>query len=683
MAGNSSAGPRCAALVGPYLSGKTTLLESLLAACGTIPRKGSTKEKNAVGDFTPEARARQMSTELSVANCEYLGDKWTFLDCPGSIELFQETVNALMVADVAVIVFEPSVERAMTLAPLFKLLTDHNIPHVLFFNKVDAMEVPIKDVLEAVQAVSPKPLVIRELAIRDGDKTTGYVDLVSERAYKYKSGQASDMIAIPDTVKGEEAAARRELLEELSNFDDKLLEQLLEDTVPPPKDIYGQLTKDLREGLIVPVLLGAGQHDHGVRRLLKLLRHETPQASITAATRLGLKGDGEPVAQVFKTYHAAHTGKLSVARVWRGNFAENTMIAGKRIGGLVGLMGGQQKKVTQAAAGEVVGIGRMDELKTGSVISPSGKPPEGLNAWPAPLTPVFCQAIAPENRQDDVKLSGALHRLNEEDPAITYGQNSELHEMWLWGQGEIHLQIALEKLKNRYNVASKARRPSVPYKETIKRPVSQHGRFKRQTGGHGMFGDVHVDIRPLKRGEGFKFLDQIVGGAVPRNFIPAVETGVREYLSTGPFGFPVVDVSVALTDGQYHAVDSNDMSFKLAARVAMTEGMPKCDPVLLEPILKIEIDVPSEFTNKVHALLSSRRGQILGFTPIEAWSGWDRVSAHMPQSEIHDLIIELRSLSLGVGTYRSEFDHLQELTGRLADQIVATNKKQETAEVAS
>ena len=683
MAGNSSAGPRCAALVGPYLSGKTTLLESLLSVCGVMPRKGSTKEKSSVGDFTAEARSRQMSTELSAAHCEYLGDKWTFIDCPGSIELFQESVNALMVADVAVIVFEPSVDRAMTLAPLFKLVTDRNIPHVLFLNKIDGMELALKDVLEAVQAVSPKPLVMRELPIRDGDTTTGYVDLVSERAYKYKPGQASDMIAVPDTVKGEKDEARRELLEELSNFDDKLLEQLLEDTVPPPKDIYGQLSKDLREGLIVPVLLGAGQHDHGVRRLLKLLRHETPPVATTAATRLGLKGDGEAVAQVFKTYHAAHTGKLSVARVWRGAFAENTMIAGKRIGGLVSLMGGTHKKATQATAGEVIGIGRMDELKTGSVIAPSGKAPDGIARWPAPLTPVFCQAIHPENRQDDVKLSGALQRLNEEDPSITYGQNSELHEMWLWGQGEIHLQIALEKLKNRYNVASKAHRPSVPYKETIKRPVSQHGRFKRQTGGHGMFGDVHIDIRPLRRGEGFKFIDQVVGGSVPRNFIPAVETGVREYLSSGPFGFPVVDLSVALTDGQYHAVDSNDMSFKLAARVAMVEGMPKCDPVLLEPILKIEIDVPSDFTNKVHALLSSRRGQILGFTPIEDWNGWDRVSAHMPQSEIHDLIIELRSLTLGVGTYRFEFDHLQELTGRLADQIVQANKKHETAEAAS
>ena len=682
MAGNSSAGPRVAALVGPYLSGKTSLLESLLSACGALPRKGSVKEKNSVGDFTPEARARQMSTELSVAHCEFLGDKWTFLDCPGSIELFQETINALLVADIAVIVFEPSTERAMTLAPLFKILTDRNIPHVLLLNKIDAMEVSVKDVLEAVQAVSPKPLVMRQVPIREGEKTTGYVDLVSERAYKYKPGQASDMIAIPDALKGEETEARRELLEELSNFDDKLLEQLLEDTVPPSKDIYGQLAKDLREGLIVPVGLGAGLHDHGVRRLLKLLRHETPPASVAAA-RLGLKSDGEAVAQVFKTYHAAHTGKLSVARLWRGAFAENTTLGGKRIGGLAALMGGTQKKIAQAVAGDVIGIGRMDELKTGMVITPSGKAPDDLAKWPAPLTPVYCQAIAPENRQDDVKLSGALQRLNEEDPSIAYGQNGELHEMWLWGQGEIHLQIALEKLKNRYNVASKGRRPGVPYKETIRRPVSQHGRFKRQTGGHGMFGDVHVDIRPLKRGEGFKFIDQVVGGSVPRNFIPAVETGVREFLVAGPFGFPVVDLSVALTDGQYHAVDSNDMSFKLAARVAMVEGMPKCDPVLLEPIVKIEIDVPSEFTNKVHALLSSRRGQILGFTPIEGWDGWDRVSAHMPQSEIHDLIIELRSLSLGVGTFRFAFDHLHELTGRIADQIVQANKKHEPAEAAS
>jgi elongation factor G len=245
-----------------------------------------------------------------------------------------------------------------------------------------------------------------------------------------------------------------------------------------------------------------------------------------------------------------------------------------------------------------------------------------------------------------------------------------VRQLLLLGQGEIHLQLAVERLKNKYNVAAAAHRPRVPYKETIQRAVSQHGRFKRQTGGHGMFGDVHIDIKPLPRGTGFAFDNKVVGGAIPKQFIPAVETGAKEYLEAGPLGFPVVDVAVTVTDGQFHAVDSNEMSFKLAAREAMKEGMPKCGPVLLEPIVKVEIDVPSDFTNKVHGLVSGRRGQILGFAPKDGWKGWDTLAVLMPQTEIHDLIVELRSLSQGVATYRYEFDHLQELSGRIADQVI-------------
>ncbi len=311
----------------------------------------------------------------------------------------------------------------------------------------------------------------------------------------------------------------------------------------------------------------------------------------------------------------------------------------------------------------------METVRTGHVLSAGADSADGSN-WPEPLSAVYGLAITPENRSDEVKLTGGLQRLNEEDPSLTYLQNEDTHELVLLGQGDIHLQIALDKLRSKYNVTATSNRPSVPYKETIRKPVTQHGRFKRQTGGHGMFGDVVVDIAPRPRGSGFEFADKIVGGSVPRQYIPAVETGIREFATEGPLGFPVVDFAVTLTDGQFHSVDSNEMSFKLAARVAMTEGMPKCAPVLLEPIAKVTIDVPSEYTNKVHALISVRRGQILGFEPKEGWNGWDSLQAHMPQSELHDLIIELRSLSQGVGTYHADFDHLNELTGKVANDIV-------------
>ncbi|MBM3486365.1 MAG: elongation factor G [Alphaproteobacteria bacterium] len=674
MSRNGNPGPRCAALVGPYLSGKTTLLESILSITGATTRKGTMKDGNTVGDASVESRARKMSVELNVGTTEYLGDKWTFIDCPGSIELIQETVNALAVVDCAVVVYEPSTERALTLAPLLKYLDDREIPYVLFVNKMDVAAQSVRDVLESIQAISSRPLVLRQVPIRDGDKLTGYVDLVSERAYRYKQGQASDLISIPESITGEEREARQKLLESLADFDDQLLEKLLEEAVPPPAEIYEQLSKDLAQGLIIPVMFGAAEHDNGVRRLLKLLRHEVPPASVTAE-RHGIAATGEPLVQVFKTFHASHTGKLSVARVWRGPIADGATLGDKRIGALLSMLGGQVKKLAKTVAGDIVALGRMDEVKTGAILTASGKPPADVSSWPAPLTPVFTLAIVPENRADEVKLTGALQRLGEEDPSVSYLQSAETRELLLRGQGEIHLQIALDKLRNRYNVSAKAARPSVPYKETIRKPVSQHGRFKRQTGGHGMFGDVHIDIKPVPRGGGFQFNEKVVGGSVPRNFIPAVEAGVREFLDAGPLGFPVVDVAVTLTDGQYHTVDSNEMSFKLAARVAMSEGMPKCEPVLLEPIVKVEIDVPNDFTNKVHSLISTRRGQILGYVPREGWSGWDTVQAHMPQSEIHDLIVELRSLTQGVGTFHATFDHLQELTGRLADQVIQSQKE--------
>ena len=671
-------GTRCVAIVGPYLNGKTSLMESLLSVSGGIHRKGSVKEGNTVGDSSAEARARQMSIEVSVASTTYLDDDWVFLDCPGSIEMQQEAVHALKVADFAVVVYEPSTERAMTLAPMFKLLSDNKIPYMVFLNKIDSISEPVQAVYQALRAVEIAPLVLRQIPIRDGEDVAGYVDLISGRAYKYTAGEGSEVIDIPAEMADEYELARGEMLEALADFDDGLLERLLEDEIPEVAEIYGYLTQGVRAANVVPVMIGSAEQDFGIRRLLKALRHEVPGCE-AAAERLGIAGHDGTVAQVFKTYHAQHAGKLSLARIFAGSVTEGMTLNGQRVGSLLAPMGSQQSKLDRAGPGRVAALGRMDEIKTGDLLTDSGDGSESTD-WPIPMKPVYALAILPENRADEVKLTGALQRLSEEDPSVSYRQNSDTREMVLYGQGEIHLQVALEKLRGRYNVSTTSARPSVPYKETIRKSVSQHGRFKRQTGGHGMFGDVHVDIAPKPRGEGFEFTDKIVGGSIPKQFIPAVEAGVKEFAVRGPLGFPAVDFGVVLTDGQFHAVDSNEMSFKLAARVAMTEGMPKCDPVLLEPVSRVEIDVPTEYTNKVHGLISGRRGQILGFQPKVDWKGWDTVEAHMPSSDILDLIIELRSLSQGVGTYRASFDHLQELSGRLADQVIEARKEAKAAD---
>src|SRR5262244_249238 len=666
---NSTTGPRCAALIGPYLSGKTTLLEALLHASGSTSRRGSVRDGNSVGDHSPEARARQMSTELNVANASFLGDRWTILDCPGSVELLYEAQGALLVSDVAVVVVEPEVERALTISSLLRFLDRHKIPHMIFINKMDNASARVRDLLAALQSVSERPLVLRQVPLRGSDaEITGYVDLVSERAYRYRPGQASDLIPLPDNFWDQERATRTGLIEKLADFDDALLEQLLEEVEPPKEEIYKHLTRTLKGAQVVPVFLGSGLADYGIRRLWKALRHEAPSPRETAA-RLGIPAEGEPLAQVIKTYHLPHTGKLSLTRVWRGTILEGNVLNGSRVAGLLRLTGGQQEKIPAAQLGEVVGLTRMEEVASGEVLTPSGK--AGPLARPERPQPVFGLAIASEKRADDVKLTGAIGKLVEEDPTLELDQNADTQEMVLWGQGDIHLQIALDRLRNRNNLAVSGRPAAVPYKETIRHGTQQHSRFKRQSGGHGQFADVTIEVKALPRGSGFTFKDSVVGGAIPRNYIPAVEEGVVEALKHGPLGFPVVDLTVNLITGQFHTVDSSDQAFKTAGRQAIQESLPKCEPILLEPIDLVEISVPNAFTARVQRLVSGRRGQILGYDAKPDWRGWDVVGAHMPQSELHDLIVELRSLTLGVGSFAHRFDHMQEMTGRPMEKVLA------------
>src|ERR1700722_10974261 len=358
---------------------------------------------------------------------------------------------------------------------------------------------------------------------------------------------------------------------------------------------------------------------------------------------------GEPMAQVVKTYHLPHTGKLSLSRVWRGQIAEGNVLNGVRVAGVVRVNGAQHEKEPSAGIGEVVGFTRMEEMATCTVLTPSGKS--------APLLylkrpqPVFGLAIHAEKRGDDVKLSGAIAKLIDEDPALELEQNQDTREMVLWGQGDVHIQIAMDRLRNRHNLAVVGHPAVVPYRETIRRATQQHSRFKRQSGGHGQFADITVDIKAEPRGAGFIFKDSVVGGAIPRNFIPAVEEGIVEALITAPLRFPVVDLSVTLITGQFHAVDSSDMAFKTCGRQAIQEALAKCDPFLLEPIDAVDISVPNAFTARVQRLVSGRRGQILGFDGKEDWPNWDVVRAYLPQNELHDLIVELRSLTLGVGSF--------------------------------
>ncbi|MBN8872361.1 MAG: elongation factor G [Rhodospirillales bacterium] len=637
--------PRSVALVGPFGSGKSTLFEAMMEAGGAPVKRPS------------DPRNRPSTTETRIGHCSFLGDPWTILDCPGSIEFAHQARAALAVADLAVVVCEPTPARAMAVAPLLKLLAEEGLPHLLFINKIDTLDGSVADTLAALQAYARCPLVLRQMPIVDGNNVTGYVDLMSERAYRYRKGQASELIQLPATIAAEGQDARGRLVEALADRDDALLEKVLEDVRPTPEELYRDMHKDLLAGSVLEVLLGAAEHAGGVQRLWKALRHDTPEAT-ESAERRALEADGPPVVQVFKTVYAGHTGKLSYARLWRGSVKDGATLAGTRLGGIYQFPNGEPAKVAEARAGDIVALGRLEGVPTGATVSTAASV-EALPFPPAP-PPVYALAIATTDRKDDVKLSGSLQRLVEEDPSLLVAQDPDTGETVLHGQGEMHLLAAMEHLAKAFGLKVATRKPQVAYKETIRRAVHEHGRLKRQTGGHGQFADVKIDVAPRARGAGFAFVDKVVGGAVPRNFIPAVGEAAEEAAKKGPFGYPVVDIAVTLVDGGFHAVDSSDMAFRTATSLAMKEALAKADPVLLEPMDRVTVSVPNEFTARAQRLLTGRRGQILGYAEKPNWPGWDEVEALVPEAELHDLIIELRSQTLGLGTYLHRFDHLAE-----------------------
>jgi elongation factor G len=617
-----------------------------------------------------------MSVALNIADVSFLGDTFTFIDCPGSIEFQHEGVEALSACDAAVVVSEPDPKRVPLLQVMLKQLEDRGIPHLLFLNKIDACATPIRDIIPALQPASSKPLVLRQIPIWENGAATGFIDLALERAFLFRKNAPSEMVEIKASDLEQEKEARFHMLEQLADYDDALMEKLLSD-LPPEKDlVFGDLSREFEDGLICPVLLGSAENGNGILRLLKALRHEVPFVSATAK-RLKIE-NAKSAAYVMKTLYTGHGGKISVARVLTGEIADGATVSGgqaveERVAGLFSLKGEETQKRLVARAGDTVGFGRLDHVRTGDTIT-GEKSGIVQIASPEVPEPVLASGIGLRDRKDEVKLSSALAKLIEEDPSLVLEHNTETHQILLKGQGEMHLRVAFERLQRKYGVVVERQKRQVPYKETIRKSTEIRGRHKKQSGGHGQFGDVVLSIAPQPRGGGFTFNEKITGGVVPRQFIPSVEIGVSDYLKAGPLGFPVVDVAVTLTDGSFHTVDSSDMAFRQAGRLAMSEGMPKCQPVLLEPIMAVDIAVPSEATARVNGMISQRRGQILGFDSRTGWPGWDVVSAHIPAADIDDLIVELRSATAGVGTYTAKFHHLAELTGRLADQVLVSHR---------
>src|ERR1700688_1986596 len=496
--GSGPKGPRCIALVGPFQSGKTTLLEAILARTGAVVRQGTVDAGTTVGDASKEARHHKMSVEASVATATFMGDSYTFIDCPGSIEFIHDMRAALPAVDAAVVVCEADEKKVPQLQLILRELEDHNIPHFLFLNKIDKADKRVRETLKLLQPASRVPLLLRQIPIWHGDIISGFVDLALERAYVYKEHTASEIIELNGEDLDRKKEARFTMLETLADHDDQLMEQLLEDIEPPRDKVFDDLAKELRDRIVCPVLLGVATRSNGVLRLLKALRHEAPGVAETAG-RLGVKAGTDAVAQVLKTFHTPHGGKVSVARLLAGQAGDGaTFITPEgeagRASAVFKIVGQHFEKRGPAIAGDTVAFGKLDHAKTGDTLSAGKQAHPSLTAV-KPYPPVLANAVQAKERKDDVKLGVAFSKLTEEDPSLTVEHNAENHEVVIWGQGEMHLRVAAERLGDRYAVPVSTRAPTVGYRETIKKPVTIRGRHKTQSGGHGQFGDTMLEIK--------------------------------------------------------------------------------------------------------------------------------------------------------------------------------------------
>lgn len=644
------------AFVGPHHAGKTTLVEAILAHTGAIGRRGSIGDGTTVTDHEPEDAAHLQSTTAGFAHTTADGIEINIVDTPGFIDFFEETRQALAGVDAAVVVVEADPARVVQTQAIVDHLESTHMPHVFVINKMDRPGADFPATLRALQEAYGRHVVAEQWPLGSAEQFWGYIDLAHMKAYRFDKGEEE----IP--ADSRELAHRRhvELLEAMADFDDHLMEELLEGVEPPLEEIDRDLCSECAHDQVVPVLVAAGISGAGVSALVRAIEQWFPSPSEAPA----LDAEGRPVApdpagpvvaRVIKTSIHPQSGKISIVRILSGTIKADATLANVtkrdekvRLGGLYRLQGKKQEPIAEAGPGSIVALARLDSVATGDTLTSNGH--KVLLPRVPVAEPVFAVAIKPKERIDEAKISQMLARIVDEDPALRLTRADVTHEMLLLGSGEQHVSIAVERLARKYKVEVATAAPTIPYQETITNGTEIHSRYKHQTGGHGQFGDVWLRFEPRERGVGITFEDKIVGGVVPRQFIPAVEKGVREALVHGPSGYPVTDLHVTLYDGQYHDVDSSEQSFKTAAGMGVREALPKCNPVVLEPIAHVQVIVPTSHTSTVIQQLTGKRGQILGMNPTER-VGFDVVEAYVPAVELSRYITELRTGTQGLGTY--------------------------------
>ncbi|MFY9719625.1 MAG: elongation factor G, partial [Candidatus Cybelea sp.] len=632
------------AFVGPHHAGKTTLVEAILAHTGAIGRRGTIADGTTVTDHEPEDTGHLQSTTVGFAHTSAGGVDITIVDTPGFIDFFEETKQALAGVDAAIIVVEADPGRVVQTQAAVDYLESMRMPHVFVVNKMDRPGADFAGTLAALQSAYGRHVVAEQLPIGSAENFSGYVDLAQMKAYKFDAAAGSAQASEKDQPIPSDLAdlARRmhvELLEAMADFDDHLMEELLEGVEPPLEEIERDLSGECSHDQVVPVLVAAGVSGAGVAALARAIEKWLP----SPATAPQVDAEGRPiesdaaapvVARVIKTAIHPQSGKLSIVRVLSGTIKADATLTNiskrdekVRLGGLYRLQGKKQEAMPESGPGTIVALARLESVSTGDTLTSNGH--KVLLPRVPVAEPVFAVAVKPKDRIDEAKISQMLARIVDEDPALRLDRAEVTHEHLLLGRGEQHVAIAVERLARKYKVEVQIAAPTIPYLETITGSTEVHSRYKHQTGGHGQFGDVWLRFEPRERGSGVTFEEKIVGGVVPRQFIPAVEKGVREALAHGPNGHPITDLHVVLFDGQYHDVDSSEQSFKTAAGMGVREALPKCNPVVLEPIDYVRVSVPTSHTSTVIQQLTGKRGQILGMNP-DDHAGFDVVEAYVP-----------------------------------------------------
>ncbi len=622
-------------ILGPSQSGKTTLARALAGLDGVMGKRQETAAVAAMQPFS------------------FMGEDWAAIDLAGGAENLAQAGPALAASDAAVLCVPADPEAAVLAAPYLRQIEEAGIPAFLFVNRIDQANGRVADIIAALQTYSNHNIVLRQVPIREAGQVVGAVDLISERAWKYIEGQPSALIELPVEMQEREQKARVEMLEALADFDDHLLEELIDDQTILAEEAYEIATRVLQHNDLFPALLGAAEHSNGILRLMKSLRHEVPQVDVTRARLAAL---GDVVAVGCMADQVKHLGKTVLVRALDGGLGNGKPVGGSSLGSLAVVVPGAGNGVI--SAGDVGQAVKSDHLNLGYCYSAEGS--TALPSWARPRPSTYRRLVMPVHERDETRLSAALERLVEIDPAVRIEQDAISGHALLHLQGPLHLRRILATLENEFGVEAVGEMVPPALCETITKTVQIHHRHRKQSGGAGQFADVVVEISPLPRGGGIQFTDTVKGGAVPKNNIPSVEAGAREALREGRNGHPVVDVAIMLKDGKHHSVDSSDFAFRTAGKHAVREALDQAGLALLQPIMKVSIHVPSVFTGGLVPVVSGMKGQILGFSADEGAAGWDVFETLLPLAAQDELCHSLASATRGTGWFETGFDHYEE-----------------------